>query len=400
MWMTCVSSSRSFEASGARARFAAVFTAMRLLWLMTSVVSGHPGLEGKSSLSLQFFLGRAFSPATPARMVGENSLFTRFSTCSARKGGSFRGAFKRVMPSERFRGGRAGLNTAGFQQSHYLLEKQALRQSAMATRSECEREAREAAANLVLSTVLPHSVRMGTRVLETLDDMWEILSYDSIGCKQALPIFEELVKAGQEPAGENYPATNLEHRLVEWLDRREAAREASVSAPAHLLELEEEGGRGERGEQGERGERAGEAGAGNFLAAKGRRAARGGFHEEQGRSRLPQQQPRSGSLQVPPHGPGCVRSRTAGVPLQGGGRQVPGQRLRLDGVWAKLSLLTSATTSCFDPKEGQTCGSSSTSPPSGVHPALQAWQGEASQCREADGQLLGAEGDHAGSPQF
>ena len=30
-------------------------------------------------------------------------------------------------------------------------------------------------------------------------------------------------------------------------------------------------------------------------------------------------------------GPG-VRSRTAGVPLQGGGRQVPGQRLRLDGV--------------------------------------------------------------------
>ena len=29
--------------------------------------------------------------------------------------------------------------------------------------------------------------------------------------------------------------------------------------------------------------------------------------------------------------------------------------------WAKLSL-PSATTSCFDPKEGQTCGSSSTSP--------------------------------------
>ena len=30
--------------------------------------------------------------------------------------------------------------------------------------------------------------------------MREMLSYDSIGCKQALPIFEELVKAGQEPA--------------------------------------------------------------------------------------------------------------------------------------------------------------------------------------------------------
>ena len=34
------SCSRSFEPSGARARFAAAFTAMRLLWLMTSVVSG------------------------------------------------------------------------------------------------------------------------------------------------------------------------------------------------------------------------------------------------------------------------------------------------------------------------------------------------------------------------
>ena len=32
--------------------------------------------------------------------------------------------------------------------------------------------------------------------------MREILSYD-IGCKQALPIFEELVKAGQEPVGED-----------------------------------------------------------------------------------------------------------------------------------------------------------------------------------------------------
>ena len=47
------------------------------------------------------------------------------------------------------------------------------------TRSECERKAREAAANLVLSTALPHSVRMGTCVLETLDDMRDILSYPS-----------------------------------------------------------------------------------------------------------------------------------------------------------------------------------------------------------------------------
>ena len=94
----------------------------------------------------------------------------------------------------------------------------------MATLSECEREAREAAANLVLSTVLPHSVRMRTRVLETLDNMWEILSYDSVGCKQALPIFEELVNAGQKPVGEDYPPTELEHRLVEWLDRRRPPR--------------------------------------------------------------------------------------------------------------------------------------------------------------------------------
>ena len=101
----------------------------------------------------------------------------------------------------------------------------------MATRSECEREAREAAVNLVLSTALPHSVRMGTRVLETLDDMRDILSYHSVGCKQALPIFEELVKAGQEPAGEDYPATNLEHRLVEWLDRREAAPDTPPVKP-------------------------------------------------------------------------------------------------------------------------------------------------------------------------
>ena len=137
-------------------------------------------------------------------------------------------------------------------------------------------------------------MRIGTRVLETLDNTREILSYDSIGCKQALPIFEELVKA--EPVGEDYPATELEHRLAEWLERRAAAghsaREASVSA--HLPQREEEGERGEGGERAG----AGEAGAGgnHFLAAKGRRAARGGFHEEQGRSRLPQQQPRSGSL--------------------------------------------------------------------------------------------------------
>ena len=83
----------------------------------------------------------------------------------------------------------------------------------------------------MLSTVLPHSMRMGTRVLETLGNMRKILSYDSIGCKQALPTFEELVKAGQEPVGEDYPATELEHRLAEWLERRAAAPDTPPVKP-------------------------------------------------------------------------------------------------------------------------------------------------------------------------
>ena len=78
-------------------------------------------------------------------------------------------------------------------------------------------------------------------------------------------------------------------------------------------------------------------------------------------------------------GRGCVRSRTAGVPLQGGGRQVPGRHAST----RKRGLLPQAH-------------HEAAAPSSGVHPPLQAWQGEASRCREADGQLLGAEGDHAG----
>ena len=77
-----------------------------------------------------------------------------------------------------------GLVPVGFKHSWLSTKSLFAREasSATATRSECEREAREAAAKLVLSTVLPHSVRMGTRVLETLDGMREILSHDSIGC--------------------------------------------------------------------------------------------------------------------------------------------------------------------------------------------------------------------------
>ena len=47
----------------------AAFTAMRLLWLMTSVVSGHPGLEGKSSLSLALACSRSLATMVRARCV-------------------------------------------------------------------------------------------------------------------------------------------------------------------------------------------------------------------------------------------------------------------------------------------------------------------------------------------
>ena len=81
MWMT--SNWSSFEPSGARA----AFTAMRLLWLMTSVVSGHPGLEGKSSLSLALAcssVGHASSPTrshfTKLKMPGSERMFS-VSSC-------------------------------------------------------------------------------------------------------------------------------------------------------------------------------------------------------------------------------------------------------------------------------------------------------------------------------
>ena len=85
MWMT--SNWSSFEASGARARFAAALTAMRLLRLMTSVVSGHPGLEGLSSFSLALAcssVGHASSPTrshfTKLKMPGSERMFS-MSSC-------------------------------------------------------------------------------------------------------------------------------------------------------------------------------------------------------------------------------------------------------------------------------------------------------------------------------
>ena len=165
--------------------------------------------------------------------------------------------------------------------------------------------------------------------------MREILSYDSIGCKQALPIFEELVKAGQEPVGdgEDYPATELEHRLAEWLERRAAAPDTPPVKPqsprqAIYLSVKRKASEQPEPEQPEKPEpevttfllpRAAEPQDEDFMRNK----AAPVFHS-------------SNHVLVPREfrhtGPGCVRSRTAGVPLQGGGRQVPGQRLRLDGA--------------------------------------------------------------------
>ena len=103
------------------------------------------------------------------------------------------------------------------------------------------------------------------------------------------------------------------------------------------------------------------------------------------KARLPQQQPRSGATRARV----CPKQNCWSA-FTGWGTTGTRAKVALGwrgASWAKLSLLTSATTSCFDPKAA---------PSSGVHPPLQAWQGEASRCREADGQLLGAEGDHAG----
>ena len=209
----------------------------------------------------------------------------------------------------------------------------------------------------MLSTVLPHSVRMGTRVLKTLDNMREILSYDSIGCKQALPIFEELVKAGQEPAGEDYPATNLEHRLVEWLDRREAAPDTppvkpqSPRQPIFLFLLRKASEESEPEKPESEPEtfllpRAAEPQDEDFMRNK----AAPVFHS-------------SNHVLVPCEfrhtGPGVSEAELLECLYRVGDDKYQGKGC----AWTKLSLLTSATTSCFDPKEGQTCGSSSTSPP-------------------------------------
>ena len=184
----------------------------------------------------------------------------------------------------------------------------------MATRSECEREAREAAANLVLSTVLPHSVRMRTRVLETLGNMREILSYDSIGCKQALPIFtarSPWVKTtrrrswsivwrsgGTPPAPDTPPVKPQSPRQPIYLSvKRKASEQPEPEKPepevtTFLLP------------------RAAEPREGDFMRNKAPV-----FHS-------------SNHVLVPcefPHRPGCVRSRTAGVPLQGGDDKYQGK---------------------------------------------------------------------------
>ena len=142
--------------------------------------------------------------------------------------------------------------------------------------------------------------------------MRETLFYDSIGCKQALPIFEELVNAGQEPVGEDYPPTELEYVVGSLRSRPgRSAREASVSAPAHLPEREEEGERPAR----ERPAR--------------EQAAASIFHSSN---------QVLVSCEFRHTGPGVSEAEL------------------LECTVAPRGLGTSATTSCFDLKEGQTCG--------------------------------------------
>ena len=79
--------------------------------------------------------------------------------------------------------------------------------------------------------------------------------HDSIGCKQALPIFEELVKAGQEPVGEDFPATEP------------GGWNVKPQSPRKPIYLSVKRKASEASEASERSRRSG-AGGNHFLAAK------------------------------------------------------------------------------------------------------------------------------------
>ena len=120
-----------------------------------------------------------------------------------------------------------------------LSKRDSLHETSAMSRSECEREARDAAADLVLSASLPRLVRMGSRVLDS-DKMRKLLDYNSIGCKQALRIFDELVDAESEPVEPDFPQQCLEKRLDEWMGRWQNApatppvKPQSPRQPIHL----------------------------------------------------------------------------------------------------------------------------------------------------------------------
>ena len=120
-----------------------------------------------------------------------------------------------------------------------LSKRDSLHETSAMSRSECEREARDAAADLVLSASLPRLVRMGSRVLDS-DKMRKLLDYNSIGCKQALRIFDELVDAESEPVEPDFPRQCLEKRLDEWMGRWQNApatppvKPQSPRQPIHL----------------------------------------------------------------------------------------------------------------------------------------------------------------------
>ena len=177
-------------------------------------------------------------------------------------------------------------------------------------------------------------------VLETSED----IVLRQIGCKHC-PSLKNSSRPARSPR-----VKTTRRRTVEWLDRREAARTQSPRQPIYL---------NLKRKAPEKPEpetfllpRAAEPREEDFMRNK----AAPVFHS-------------SNHVLVPCEfrhtGPGVSEAELLECLYRVGDDKYQGKGCawmawRLVG---QLSLLTSATTSCFDPKEGQTCGSSSTSPP-------------------------------------
>ena len=178
----------------------------------------------------------------------------------------------------------------------------------------------------MLSTVLPHSVSACSRPWTTCG---RYCPTTASAASRLCPSLKNSSRPARSPRVKTTRRRKSPGGVVGSPRSRpgHSAREASVSAPAHLPELEEEGGRGERGERAG----AGEAGAGNFLAAKGAEPREEDFM----RNKAAPVFHSSNHVLVPCEfchtGPGVSEAELLEC-LYRVGRQVPGQRLRLDGV--------------------------------------------------------------------